>query len=132
MYIIMMNYDYLEAITTDVKEYINENINRTEWIYNREALEEQLNDDLFVADSVTGNVSGSYTFNAYEAEENLCHNMGLLSEACAEFGYDLGALIERGAEVCDVTIRCYLLSQAIADVLDELEGDGYFNEDDED
>ena len=30
-------------------------------------------------------------------------------------------VLKDGAEACDVTIRCYLLSGAISDVLDELE-----------
>lgn len=56
------------------------------------------------------------------------HNMDLLKEACGEFGSDIGEIIKDGAETCDVTIRCYLLSRAIADVLDELENDGYFED----
>lgn len=128
----MTTYNYLEAITDDVREYIDDEIDRADWTDNRDGLEEKLNGDLWVDDSVTGNASGSYTFNAYQAEENLCHNMELLEEACSEFGDDMGELVKRGAEICDVTIRCYLLSPAIADVLDELENDGYFEEDEED
>lgn len=128
----MKTYNYLEAITDDVREYINEEINRTDWTDNRDGLEEKLNDDLWIDDGVTGNASGSYTFNAYQAEENLCHNMELLEEACGEFGDDMGELVKKGAETCDVTIRCYLLSRTIADVLDELENDGYFEEDEKD
>lgn len=29
--------------------------------------------------------------------------------------------LERGAEACDVTIRCYMLGQAISDALNEIE-----------
>lgn len=36
------------------------------------------------------------------------------------FGCDMSYL-ERSAESCDVTIRCYLLGQAISEVLDEVE-----------
>lgn len=124
----MTTYNYLEAVTDDVREYIKNEINRTEWAGDREGLEEHLNDTLFVNDSVTGNDSGSYTCNAWQAEENLCHNMDLLAEALEEFGDDLSYL-KNGAEACDVTIRCYLLPQAIAEVLDELENDEYFKED---
>ena len=52
----------------------------------------------------------------------MCHNMELLADALQEFGNDLSYL-EKGAEACDVTIRCYLLSQAISEVLEELEED---------
>ena len=119
----MERYDYLEAVKEDVKNYIEENgIKVTS--ENREELEEQLNDDLFCYDSVTGNGSGSYTFNAWKAEEYLCHNLGLLAEACEEFGSSMD-ILKDGAEACDVTIRCYLLNQAISEVLDELEEDGH-------
>lgn len=116
----MERYNYLEAVTADVLNYINEN-NITVTTENREEVEQQLNDDLFVNDSVTGNASGSYTFNAWEAEENICHNMELLAEACEGFGSDAAKMFADGAEVCDVTIRCYLLGQAIAAALDEVE-----------
>lgn len=114
-------YDYKEAILDDVREYVEEEINLNEWKGNRDKLEEKLNDDLWTCDSVTGNASGSYTFNAWEAEENLCHNLDLLEKALEEFGSDKGYLLEHGAEAADVTIRCYLLSWAIPEVLDELE-----------
>lgn len=70
----MTNYNYLEAVTSDVLDYIKEEINLDEWKGNREGLEEKLNDELWTVDSVTGNASGSYTFNTWEAEENLAHN----------------------------------------------------------
>lgn len=114
-------YNYYEAVKDDVREYIENEINLNEWKGNREGLEEKLNDDLWTCDSVTGNASGSYTFNAWEAEENLCHNLDLLEEALDEFGSDKGYLLENGAEAADVTIRCYLLGSTIAEVLDELE-----------
>lgn len=127
----MNAYNYLKAVTEDVREYIEDEINRTDWIDDRGGLEEKLNDILWTTDSVTGNASGSYTFNAWKAEENLCHNMNLLADVCEEFGDDMGELVKRGAEICDVTIRCYLLSQAISDVLDDMENDGYFDEENE-
>lgn len=115
----MERYDYMTAICDDLREYIRENIDLEKWRGNRDGLEEHLNDSCWIADSVTGNASGSYTFCAWEAEENLCHNMDLLEEALEEFGQSLGHAVERGAEYCDVTIRCYLLGQAIAEVLEE-------------
>jgi len=117
----MTNYNYLEAVTSDVLDYIKEEINLDEWKGNREGLEEKSNDELWAVDSVTGNASGSYTFNAWEAEENLAHNWDLLAEALDEFGQDGTDVLRQGAEAMDVTIRCYLLGQAIAEALDELE-----------
>lgn len=115
----MKTYDYLENVKEDVRNYIEEN-KIVVTSSNREEVEQELNDTLFVNDSVTGNASGSYTFSTWQAEENLCHNMELLMEALTEFGCDLSYL-EKGAEACDVTIRCYLLGQAISEVLDEIE-----------
>lgn len=115
----MKTYDYLENVKEDVRNYIEEN-KIVVTSSNREEVEQELNDTLFVDDNVTGNASGSYTFSTWQAEENLCHNFGLLMEALTEFGCDLSYL-GKGAEACDVTIRCYLLGQAISKVLDEIE-----------
>ena len=111
-------YNYREAIMEDIRMAMKEV--HTELFETREELEENLNERLWVEDSVTGNASGSYTFNTWQAEENLCHNMDLLAEACSEFGCDLGEWVEKGAEFCDVSIRCYLLGECIAAVLDEM------------
>lgn len=118
----MTTYNYREAICNDIRDYINENdIKVTS--ENKEDLYQELYDDLFVSDRVTGNASGSYTFNTWQAEENLCHNLDLLGEALNEFGCEASYLQDKGAEACDVTIRCYLLGQCLTQVLDELEQD---------
>ena len=113
-------YNYLEAVTADVVEYIKNEINLADYD-SREELEEALNDELWTADSVTGNASGSYYCNAWKAEEALAHNWDLLAEALSEFGQDGTDVLKQGAEAMDVTIRCYLLGQAIAEALEELE-----------
>ena len=115
----MTNYNYLENIKADVKEYIDNEINLKDFS-DREELEEKLNDTLWTEDSVTGNASGSYYCNSWKAEEALAHNWDLLAEAMKEFGCEVD-LLEKGAEWADVTIRCYLLGQAIGEVLDEME-----------
>lgn len=116
----MRTYDYLENVKEDVRNYIEEN-KIVVTSSNREEVEQELNDTLFVNDSVTGNASGSYTFSTWQAEENICHNFELLTEALTEFGYNDLSYLKNGAEACDVTIRCYLLGQAISEVLDEIE-----------
>lgn len=116
----MEKYDYRSAVSEDIREYLKEHdivvtpINRTE-------IENKLNDDLMMSDSVTGNASGSYTFNAWKAEEYLCHNLELLQEASEEFCDDLGEWIKKGAETCDVIIRCYLVPSCLSEVLDDVE-----------
>lgn len=125
-------YNYRETVRDDVIEQVKdgykENSLRLYKEEGREALEEYLNEELWIDDQVTGNASGSYTFNTREAEENLCSNMDLFVEACDEFGQDVGEAVKHGAEYCDVTIRCYLLGSAIAEAIDELEKEGYFEE----
>lgn len=115
----MTNYNYLESVKEDVKEYIDNEINLKDFT-GREELEQKLNDDLWVCDSITGNASGSYYCNSWKAEEALAHNWDLLAEAMKEFDCEVD-LLEKGAEWADVTIRCYLLGQAIGEVLDEME-----------
>lgn len=124
----MNQYDYREAVKNDIIDYINDHDVKVT-SSNRDEVYEQLYDDMFVSDSVTGNASGSYTFNTWKAEENLCHNLDLLGEALSEFGSDPAKIME-SPEACDVTIRCYLLSEILGEVLDELETDD--EEDDED
>ena len=118
----MKKYNYLEAVTNDAKAAILENMDMWEW-HNREELEEIANDSLWVDDSVTGNGSGSYWFSTYKAEEALCHNWDILADAISDFGGDVDVL-RQGAEACDVTIRCYLLGQAISAAIDDLEEEG--------
>jgi len=115
----MERYDYFTSICDDIRNYISENITLSD--HTREDLEEALNEDLWTEDSVTGNASGSYTFNAWYAEEYISHNLDLLQEALREFGCSTADLLDRDAECCDVTIRCYLLGQCISEVLGEYE-----------
>lgn len=114
----MEKYDYLSAVESDVREYIENNVNFHDYS-DLDEMKEDLNEKLFVEDSVTGNASGSYTFNTWKAEEYLCHNLDLLAEANEEFGGSSDILSD-GAETCDVTIRCYLLGQAIENVAPDM------------
>lgn len=113
----MERYDYRKSLMDDIRNYIDENdIKITS--ENRDDVEEELRDSLMNNDSVTGNASGSYTFNTWQAEENLCHNLDLLQDACNEFCCEPRL---DSAEWCDVVIRCYLLGECLSSVLDELE-----------
>ena len=116
-----MKYNYIEALKNDIRQYMEDNesyLNYTD----REDLEEQLNDLLWTADSVTGNASGSYTFNRWEAEKHVLDNIDLLKDAYEEFGQReqfTEDFFSENWERMDVTIRCFLLGQVIADVLNE-------------
>lgn len=114
-----MKYDYLENVKADVLDYIKENYEKEDYA-NLDY--DELYDEMWTADSITGNGSGSYTFNTWEAEENICHNLDLVQEAYENFGYD-GVKFEDGAEAIDVTIRCYLLGQVLQEVLEDLESE---------
>ena len=115
-------YNYLEQVTSDAKDAILECMD--EWDFNdRDELEQVANDELLTDDSVTGNASGSYYCNAWKAEEAICHNWNLLADAIEEFDGNTD-ILRQGAEACDVTIRCYLLGQAVSNALDKLEEEG--------
>lgn len=116
-----MKYNYIEALKNDIRQYMEDNesyLNYTD----KEDLAEQLNDLLWTADSVTGNASGSYTFNRAEAKEYVLDNIDLLKDAYEEFGQReqfTEDFFNEDFERMDVTIRCFLLGQVIADVLEE-------------
>lgn len=112
----MMDFnDYRNAVLADGKEYINsywENYESDEW--------DNVYDDMFVDDGVTGNGSGSYTFNSAAALDNV---RGLLfdedfQDAMREFGYtDLGDVFD-DPESTDVRTRCAALGE-VSEKLEE-------------
>lgn len=122
------NYNYFDAMKADILEHLNEEHTADELrelLADRDSFEEELRDRLWTADSVTGNASGSYTFNRWKASQYVLDNMELLDEAATEFCIDAAhvgeAFLHEDWEYFDVTIRCYLLGQVLAEVLDELE-----------
>lgn len=128
-----MFYDYKEAIQDDIRSYLADN----DWRfagYSRDELEEKLNDELWIEDSVTGNGSGSYTFSTYDAQQYVeADGKGYFEEAASEYCISAEEVAEHlfDYEYIDVTIRCYLLGECISEVLDEMEEDGCFDEEEE-
>lgn len=124
----MKYYDYEEAMKEDIMNYIRENFTPEEL---KEKTPEELEDEMFTADSVTGNGSGSYTFSTVKAKQNVLaedrhgiSNIDLLREAYTGFGclHSIGDdFISEEWEKMDVTIRCYLLPSILDDVLHEME-----------
>ncbi len=119
----MERYNYAESVKEDIRAWLEESRDMCEL---KESLKDEyifndtvncLTDELWVTDSITGNASGSYTYSAWKAEEYLCHNLGLVSEAYREFG---GEPDLDDPEACDVTIRCYLLYGCLTEVLEEI------------
>ena len=113
----MDRYDYYTAVKNDAIEALLYTCDYAGVEYLDD--ENRAYDDLWIDDSVTGNASGSYTFNTWTAEEYICHNMDLLGEALADFGCGADYITEYGAEACDVTIGCWVLGQVIDEAIDE-------------
>ena len=120
-----MRNTYLEEMKEAIMERINNEIDFTDF-NDLDELAEKLHDDLWTDDSVTGNGSGSYFFNSYKAQERVLESIDLLAEASREFGEDVVNLLDEDWEKWDVTIRCYLLGEAISEAMEEIEED--FNE----
>lgn len=122
-------YDYRKAVKNDVLDYIRNEIDFSEF-NTMDELEEKLNDELWTVDSVTGNASGSYTVNRWQAKEYVTNAVDELKEAAREFCIEPETIVEKFLtsdwEYFDVTIRCYLLGECIAAALEEIEND--FNE----
>ena len=106
--------DYKEQLKNDLLEYAQESKGYCDSL-------ESFRDSCWTADSVTGNGSGSYTFNTYQAEENLKDLIfsDELLEMFQEYGNDRVPL-EKGAEYIDVSIRCFLLDEVISENEDEI------------
>lgn len=117
-------YDCVVAMKEDIQEYIKENAEADDERWeDRDKLESELYDDLFCDDSVTGNASGSYTFSSAKALEYLVDDgFEHVRDMVEEFGVDEKTLADHICdwEWFDVSIRCYLLSSVLSDVLDDL------------
>lgn len=123
----MTSYDYYDAMKEDIREYLEENGAIDRLLADdadRDEIEEELRNELWTADSVTGNASGSYTFNSWKAKGYVLDNMERLKDALEEFCIEPSEIGERFLndewEYFDVTIRCYLLDVVLSDVIDEI------------
>jgi len=120
-----MEYNYREAMKRDILQYLEDNYTFTEEEaaeLDRDSFREEVEERLWTADEVTGNASGSYTFNRYKAQEYVLANWDLMVEAIDCFDdWDRAKEYFRQSnfEALDVTIRCYLLSSVLEEVLEE-------------
>lgn len=123
-------YDYREAVKDSVIDWLEENKEEVEARHSQMdeyEFAEWVTDECVISDSVTGNASGSYTFSTWKAEECLCHNLDLFVEAVEDYcggAEDVGQFIMKGAETCDVIIRCYVLNEVVGQAIEE-----FFEED---
>lgn len=125
-------YNYREKIKADIRQYIEDN---ETWLgledLDKDELYETLNENMWNADSVTGNASGSYTFSRHEAKQNLEGNEDLVREMCKGFCIPAETIAEKflaeDYEYFDVSVRCYLLGGCLQEVIEELENEGHFD-----
>lgn len=123
-----MAYNYLDAVKDDVRQVIEDEYVLSDYP-DRDAFEEELRDVLWADDSVTGNGSGSYTYDRAKAREYVQGDpdaMDYIRELISDYDEKDVALekfMDEDWEWFDVSIRCYLLDQAISEVLDELYGE---------
>ena len=124
-----MNYSYLHNVALDVLTAIDNNYTEQEIISrlleDREDFENELNDNLWIDDAVTGNASGSYFCNSYKAKEAIFSDTESVMEALTEFcceDSEIGKHFKNGEwEQIDCITRCYYLGQAISIALDCIE-----------
>lgn len=78
-------------------------------------------DALWTDDSVTGNGSGSYFFNAVKAKDAISEFIWSdeFNYMCEEFGDSVEHCMEMGPEGVDVSIRCWMLGQISSELEDK-------------
>lgn len=130
-----MKYNYYEEVKEDLRSALADDADYIDinTLTDRDELEEYCNENYWADDRVTGNASGSYTFNRTTAKEYVLDNIDLYNEALAELSgdpyRDAGkALIDGEWEAADVTIRCYVLSWAVSDLMEEYEENNVFED----
>lgn len=117
-------HDYYELVKEDVKNYLKENYGNKRAV--KKAIKEDINfwdnlyDTLFFDDSVTGNASGSYTFNSEEAKRIVTHwrNDDIIQDTIKEFEIDMSKHYGDW-EFLDVSARCYVLGSCISEIEEE-------------
>ena len=122
-------YNYKEQIREDVREWIDENRDQIDGLDRHDAFE-VVYESCWVDDSVTGNASGSYTFSRYEARQNFFNDDDSEEyiDQMIEDGFTTRESVGRAVqesqwELLDVTIRCWLLCDAVTEIIDEIYDD---------
>lgn len=115
-------YNYYEAVKEDVLNYIKKEVDMNGM--DLDELKERLYEDLINNASVTGNENGSYTLCRSEAQKYVEENKDLVREMCDEFGDHQRIAnwwLTDDYESIDVSLRCYVLGNAIEMAVKELE-----------
>ena len=119
-------YNYKEQVENDVRDWVKDHSADLKEL-DRENISDYIFDRCWVNDSVTGNASGSYTFNRSQAREYFFNDSDsdeYISDMISEGYTDAETVGQKIAdsdwEWIDVCIRCYLLGEAVSAVLDEM------------
>ena len=120
---------YEQQVYEDVKNYILDNYKPDELkekMQNIDAFFEELNDELWIDDDVTGNGSGEYTGDKWSyAADNVKCDIETVCIALREFCVD-GETIAKHFIDGDwnyFDVRCYCLGSAICEALDDVKCD---------
>lgn len=102
----------------------------TEEFSDREELEQYLEDNLWIDSTITGNGGDDYADDE-TSREYLNGNENLLKEALIEFCVDKEKIVDKffsgDYAYFDSVIRCFMLSQAITEALNEIENELIFS-----
>lgn len=118
-------YSYKESVKKDIREWMDNN--RDLWVSenDEDRAYEIISDAIWMADSVTGNASGSYTFNRWQARQYFFEDKTTddYIEQMINDGFitseSIGSSIALSNwEEIDVCIRCWLCSECLYDILD--------------
>lgn len=113
-----MNYnDYYKQVKADAIDYIDEQFDNGYW--DADTQWDIVYDDMFCEDSITGNASGPYTFNAAQARENISEAIWDegIRNACNNMGVVIYNYVSAdNPEGLDVAIRCAMLSEVYDDI----------------
>lgn len=127
----MKKYNYLEAVKDDVETWLVDNSsqfeeikdnNKIDGVIDWDGVKDDLNETLWNDDSITGNGSGSYTFNREKARDYVFNDGLQYLEDLVDEGWLTYESIGKDVtnynfESLDVALRCYFLSQAIEEVI---------------
>lgn len=113
----MYKYNYLEEMKNDIIFYCQDNgID----IKSYKEDPDKLADELWDVDCITGNGMCGYT-EPHECAQFLTYNLELAREALEEFGVEKIPRDKDLYKYLDTSIRCYLLNQAVYELVDEEE-----------
>lgn len=118
----MLKEDYIKELENDIREVISIEFEKDEL---KEMSENDFREkiellDLYNRDDVTGNASGSYTFNSWQAEENIYHMWNEIQDMIDD-GFITIDKFQYGAEGINVALRCYFLDEALENIISEME-----------